>query len=153
MTADDGTLPVGDVGLLAAREPYTLPAYHAVLAAAGTTFSCTWVAVTPGAAAAWRHVYMGRDPALVEGALFQEYEALVAAVDSLVAACGPAGAFVRLSSRSPKDACDKLPLGLLLPILREELGRLGLAERGAGTTASACRNARLTHGRGEPGPL
>lgn len=79
------------------------------------------VAVPRAAADAWRHVYMGRDPVALDAVLAGAYKDLVDAVEAAVSACGPTGAFVRLSTRSPKDACDKLPLGVLLPALRREL--------------------------------
>lgn len=108
--------------MMAYRRCFELHTYYDAIAA--HTFDTRFVDVPLAAARAWRVVNSGRTPSDASGAAaFEQVRASVAATVADVA--GAHGAFVRLSTRSPKDAVDKLPDERVVGIVRDELSRAG----------------------------
>ena len=136
MTSDDGSLPLREgetvADLLAERARFELDAYYPWLAPC--TMETRFVEVSPSVATAWRKHNRGTELAAEETASMARLrdsldEAIRSFKPAVVAqASAPCdkmwGAFVRLSTRSPKDAVDKQS-DRLTPLVTRELARLG----------------------------
>jgi hypothetical protein len=136
MNADDGSLPCKEgeeEALLAYRRLFELDQYYHLLAGTdqeedksssqGTnnkTFETRFVEVSMEECKAWREWNRG---AALDSSQQRHIDALKTRLETAIqhfVRTSPAhAAFVRLSTRSPKDAVDKVPG--LIPILREQL--------------------------------
>ena len=137
MTNDDGTLPgVSDADkadYMAYRRCFELHSYYPALR--DHTFATTFIDVTREAAAAWRKANAGKALSADDQAA---YDAMRNAVDAAIRAMA-GDAFVRLSTRSPKDAVPHTPR--IDAILREELQRAGGADAANTARLAAVRRA------------
>ena len=122
MTADDGTIQSPEA--LTAREPYELHSYYPLLQP--LTFSSSFLPLPLATAEAWRRAYSGKPLSADEADLVGELEAqLDEQISSLYAS---SGAFVRLSTRSPKDAADKRDPEIVSAAIAKEMDRAGLLD-------------------------
>jgi hypothetical protein len=160
--ADDGTFhgpPEERAKLIAMRLQFELDQYYPFIK--DHTFRTEFVSISLEEAKAWREYNRGAKLTAEQTQLFeamrgrlhtaitsfQQQPALTSASSSPAPATAPAPAsasaevpsvFVRLSTRSPKDAVDKLDQQtVLLPLLRKHLQRLNASSPAAASAPSA----------------
>jgi hypothetical protein len=121
---DDGTLS-GGIETLQSRELYEMHNYYEYLG--DLTMPTSFVPISLEEARAWRQLYSGHEDLQTEAQrkTYQNfYDRLAAAIDTLTSSSAGGGVFVRLSTRSPKDAPPLLPRDQLIAALCAELTQL-----------------------------
>ena len=114
--ADDGSL-VGGITMLMNREAYEMHSYYD--AVRDLTFPTEFVGFSVDEARAWRQRYAGKPWTTEEEAACRALETRLS--DAITRVGGTNGAFVRLSTRSPKDAPSLLDRADIVCALRRHL--------------------------------
>jgi hypothetical protein len=133
---DDGSL-VGGIDTLMNREAYEMHSYYDVIRE--LTFPTEFVAFSLDEARAWRQRYAGKTLTTEEETTCFVLETRLSNAINRVG--GSQGVFVRLSTRSPKDAPALLGRPLMIAALRRHLD--GIIQEFPDATPPVSRNTPL----------